>query len=147
MEAGYVVAEEKESVFRGRFGVVHKTRSLTHEEKTGIYQAGVDFVDGYRLQLSFKEKVLLPVLYKHNTDEDLRALAMQSRNQMSFEQIKEIILDQLFTCVNFFEKIWILKDIKDASSDQVFEKTFDAVAADFKPYQLTIIKKKLEEVN
>lgn len=145
VEAGYAAAEEKEQRFRELFGPVRKTHSLSHEEQTAIYQAGVQFVDCYRLQLSFKEQSLLPALYKHNTDEDLRALAMQSRSQMSFEQLKEIILDQLFDCVNFFEKIWILKDIKDAASEQIFEQVFNAVSAQFKPYQLTIIKKKLYE--
>jgi hypothetical protein len=143
VEAGYSAAEEKESQFRELFGQVKKNRSLSHEEQTALYQAGVDFVDTYRLQLSYKENVLLPLLYKYNTDADLRALAMQSRSQMSFEQIKEIILDQLFTCVNFFEKIWILKDIKDSTSEKLFEQVFDSVSSEFKPYQLTIINKKL----
>lgn len=143
IEAGYKVAEEHEIRLRNKLGELNRPR-LTRAEQQDIYQNLIEFVDIYRQQLSFKEKVLLPLLCKYNSGDSLRALALQSRSQMSLEQLQEVLIKKLMPCVNFFEKIDIIRDIKDGSSLDKFSDFWNIISPQFKSHQQTIILSKLE---
>jgi hypothetical protein len=146
IEAGYKVAESKENLIRNILGarLGHEKRSrFSEEDEFNIYLACVEFVDTYRQLFTFKEKNLVPVLSKHNADKSLRALALQSRNQMSLDQMKENIVEKIMPCLNFLDKIEVIKDIKAGASEEVFNEVWKIVSDQFKPHQRTLILQKL----
>ncbi len=147
IEAGYKVAENKETQIRNILGpkLGHEKRSrFSPEDEFNIYLACVEFIDTYRQLFSFKEKNLVPVLPKHNADKALRALALQARSQMSLEQMQDNIVERIMPCLNFLDKIEIIKDIKAGASDEMFDDVWKMIAEQFKPHQRTLILENLK---
>lgn len=142
VEAGYKVVEEKEDVLRNILGPKEghdKRARFSQENIYNIYLATVDLIDTFRQLLSFKDKVLVPVLQKHNLEKTLRALNLQARSQMSLEQMKENILERIVPCLNFTDKIDVLRDIKEGASEPMFEQVWKLISPEFKPHQRTLI--------
>lgn len=147
VEAGYKVAETKEKKLREILGSIedHERRTrFSPEEQYAVYIATVEYVDTYRQLLSFKEQSLVPVLQKYNADKTLKALTLQSRSQMSIEQMKDNLVDRIFPCLNFIDKIEAIKEIKISTSQEIFDAVWDIVSADFKPHQKTLILNSLQ---
>ena len=146
LEAGFKVVEDKENAIRGILGPTEghdKRARFSPEEEHSIYLATVDFIDTYRQLLSYKDKTLVPALQKYNADVALRALSLQSRSQMSFEQMKENIVERIVPCLNFNDKVNVLKDIKEGASEQMFDKVWGLMSTEFKPHQQTLILQSL----
>ena len=147
MEAGYKVVDDKENAIRKIIGPTEghdKRARFSPDEEFSIYLATVDYIDTYRQLLSYKDKTLVPALQKHHADQALRALSLQSRSQMSFDQMKENIIDRIVPCINFNDKVNVLKDIKEGASEQMFDKIWGFISTEFKPHQRTLILQSLD---
>lgn len=116
MEAEHKILEEKLVALGGMLDAVVEPE--LEEEKRHIhgyqfYLSYTDYMSAYFVHLLQEERVVMPVLQQHYSDEELRAVPFNTYDKMLPDHIIQMI-EFIFPYTNLQGKQQFLRDIKDS---------------------------------